>query len=316
LSVSAYVILILHVCAYIIVFRSPGQVKAVLFDHGNVLSRPLGRAEEPAMAAILNSPIARFREVHWADRAAFDRAAIRPEDYWDTVANRLSRTLTETERQRITELDNLSWSYPEPTMVEWATALHQGGMKTGIFQHADYATNHCGIAVGGYRPSTTRVFPAMSGWQSRSPKFFYIRSRAWGKNLVRCCSWTTARKISMPGWRSAFSRSVTVRSRRNAKSTDINFTRADLPAGRFRSARVSVSLIFLIHGILVSSWTARIPAVKEKLGIPLGTVGAVLLSAAAGALVCMPLTSRLVGGFGSARMTQFTTGIRPGWLAD
>jgi MFS family permease len=54
---------------------------------------------------------------------------------------------------------------------------------------------------------------------------------------------------------------------------------------------------------------ARIPAVKEKLGIPLGTLGAVLLSAAAGAVVSMPLTSRLVGGFGSARMTQVTTGI-------
>jgi hypothetical protein len=89
----------------------------------------------------------------------------------------------------------------------------------------------------------------------------------------------------------------------------LSFARADLAAGRFRSARVSVSLIFLIHGILVSSWMARIPAVKEKLGIPLGTLGAVLLSAAAGALVSMPLTSRLVAGFGSARMTQVTTGI-------
>ena len=46
----------------------------------------------------------------------------------------------------------------------------------------------------------------------------------------------------------------------------LSFARADLAAGRFRSARVSVSLIFLIHGILVSSWIARIPAVKEKLG--------------------------------------------------
>jgi putative hydrolase of the HAD superfamily len=110
-------------------------VKAVLFDYGNVLSRPQGRAEEAAMAAILNSPIARFQEVYWADRAAFDRAAITPEDYWDTVANRLSRTLRETERQRITKLDNLSWSYPEPTMVEWATALHQAGMKTGILSN-------------------------------------------------------------------------------------------------------------------------------------------------------------------------------------
>ena len=87
------------------------------------------------MAAILNSPLDRFQEVYWADRAAFDRAALTPEAYWDTVANRLSRTLTETERQRITELDNLSWSYPDPIMLAWATALRQAGMKIGLLSN-------------------------------------------------------------------------------------------------------------------------------------------------------------------------------------
>jgi putative hydrolase of the HAD superfamily len=113
----------------------PRQVNAVLFDYGNVISLPQGRAELAAMAAILNSPIDQFQEVYWADRAAFDRAAITPEAYWDTIASRLSRTLTETERQRITELDNLSWSYPDPIMVAWATALRQAGMKTGILSN-------------------------------------------------------------------------------------------------------------------------------------------------------------------------------------
>ncbi len=43
------------------------------------------------------------------------------------------------------------------------------------------------------------------------------------------------------------------------------------------------------------------------MGIPVGVLGVVLLSAAAGALMAMPVTSRLVGRFGSARVTQFTT---------
>jgi MFS family permease len=54
---------------------------------------------------------------------------------------------------------------------------------------------------------------------------------------------------------------------------------------------------------------ARIPAVQEKLRLPVGILGAVLLSAAAGALVAMPVTSRLVGRFGSARLTQLTAGL-------
>lgn len=78
-------------------------------------------------------------------------------------------------------------------------------------------------------------------------------------------------------------------------------------AGRLQRARVSVSIIFLVHGILVSSWLARIPAVQETLQLPFGILGAVLLSAAAGAMFAMPVTSRLVNRFGSARLTQFAT---------
>lgn len=74
-------------------------------------------------------------------------------------------------------------------------------------------------------------------------------------------------------------------------------------------ARVAVSVVFLVHGILVSSWMARIPAVQEGLRLPVGILGAVLLSAAAGALLAMPVTSKLVGRFGSARVTQLTTGV-------
>ncbi len=77
-----------------------------------------------------------------------------------------------------------------------------------------------------------------------------------------------------------------------------------------RRARVSVSLIFLIHGILVSNWLSRIPAVQAKLHLSVGILGATLLATAAGALIAMPLTSQLVGKFGSAPVTRaFTLGL-------
>lgn len=74
-----------------------------------------------------------------------------------------------------------------------------------------------------------------------------------------------------------------------------------------RRARISVSLIFLIHGILVSNWLSRIPAVQAKLHLSVGILGATLLATAAGALIAMPLTSKLVGRFGSARVTRVST---------
>src|ERR1700681_3275523 len=70
--------------------------------------------------------------------------------------------------------------------------------------------------------------------------------------------------------------------------------------GELRRARISVSLIFLIHGILVSSWLSRIPAVQAKLHLSVGIMGATLLATAAGALIAAPPNSQLVGGFGGA----------------
>ena len=78
-------------------------------------------------------------------------------------------------------------------------------------------------------------------------------------------------------------------------------------SGELRRARFSVSLIFLIHGILVSNWLSRIPAVQAKLHLSVGVLGATLLATAAGALIAMPLTSKLVGIFGSARVTRVST---------
>jgi MFS family permease len=81
----------------------------------------------------------------------------------------------------------------------------------------------------------------------------------------------------------------------------------DEPTSELKRARISVSLIFLIHGILVSNWLSRIPAVQAKLHLPVGILGATLLATAAGALIAMPLTSKLVGRFGSARVTRAFT---------
>jgi MFS family permease len=74
-----------------------------------------------------------------------------------------------------------------------------------------------------------------------------------------------------------------------------------------RAARVSVSAVFLVHGILVANWLSRIPAVQKSLELPAGILGLTLLSAAAGALVAMPAAAALVGRFGSARVTRATT---------
>lgn len=74
-----------------------------------------------------------------------------------------------------------------------------------------------------------------------------------------------------------------------------------------KAARLSVSLVFLIHGILVSNWLSRIPAVQYNLKIEVGVLGLVLLGAPVGSVLAMPITSKLIGRFGSATITRIST---------
>ena len=74
-----------------------------------------------------------------------------------------------------------------------------------------------------------------------------------------------------------------------------------------RAARISVSFVFLIHGIGIANWLARIPSMQAKLGLPVGILGLALLGMAAGCFLSMPLVSKLVRRYGSARVTRWTS---------
>jgi predicted MFS family arabinose efflux permease len=62
------------------------------------------------------------------------------------------------------------------------------------------------------------------------------------------------------------------------------------PATALTRARIAVSLTFLVMGTGAGLWGVHIPIVAERLGLPPATIGLALLSAAAGAVLSMPLT--------------------------
>lgn len=79
---------------------------------------------------------------------------------------------------------------------------------------------------------------------------------------------------------------------------------AEGPGAALRRARLAVAAVFFLNGAGVASWVVRIPAVQARLGMSAGTLGLVLLGAAVGALVAMPLAGRLVVRRGSAPVTR------------
>jgi len=63
--------------------------------------------------------------------------------------------------------------------------------------------------------------------------------------------------------------------------------------------RVAVTLLFLLYGVILGTWTARIPAVKHRLGLSDSALSVGLLAFAAGAILGMQVSGRVVDRFGS-----------------
>ncbi|MFI0484156.1 MFS transporter [Actinomadura sp. 9N215] len=77
--------------------------------------------------------------------------------------------------------------------------------------------------------------------------------------------------------------------------------RAASPAARSRAARVAVRGVFFANGAAFASWAARVPAVRDGLGISTGGLAVALAGLAAGALAGLPLAGVLVARWGSRR---------------
>lgn len=75
------------------------------------------------------------------------------------------------------------------------------------------------------------------------------------------------------------------------------------PQGHIRTARVAVATIFLVNGTLIANWLARIPDVKDRLGLSTSMLGFALLFAAIGALIAQPTAGWFIGRLGSRVVT-------------
>jgi MFS family permease len=68
---------------------------------------------------------------------------------------------------------------------------------------------------------------------------------------------------------------------------------------RASRARVAVTAVFFLNGLVFSSWYARLPDIQEELGIGTGTLGIALLGAPVGLLVAQPVAGAIVARIGS-----------------
>jgi fucose permease len=77
-------------------------------------------------------------------------------------------------------------------------------------------------------------------------------------------------------------------------------------------ARLSVAIVFALHGAVTGSFAARIPWINDRLQLTPASLGLALLMPALGAMVTMPFAGRLIHEHGSRAVTRWTL---PAWCA-
>ena len=83
-------------------------------------------------------------------------------------------------------------------------------------------------------------------------------------------------------------------------------------ATRTRSLALATASVFLLNGLIISTWLSRLPATKARLDADPRTIGLVLLMTGLGSLVAMPWVGPLAGRWGSRRIevvTSLSTGV-------
>jgi MFS family permease len=75
-------------------------------------------------------------------------------------------------------------------------------------------------------------------------------------------------------------------------------------SGTPRQARSAVAAVFLLNGLIFGSWAARIPAVRDRVGLSDGELGIALACGAIGSIIAMPIAGGRAARLGSRRATR------------
>lgn len=117
------------------------DVKAVIFDYGEVLCTRPTPAEIEASARTLDVPIDQFNALWGRHRDLFDRGDLSSDAYWSQFAKDAGKSLTASQLRDLAQKDVVMWSSLNPAMIGWLEELSKAGMKTAVLSnmHADMA---------------------------------------------------------------------------------------------------------------------------------------------------------------------------------
>lgn len=114
---------------------SPGKIKAVILDYGEVLCHPPTAEEWGRMAAVFNLDPPVFRQLWGRDRLAYDRGDVSFDAYWSKLARDAAVEVAPEQLKELGLWDLEMWGHVNPSMVEWMEQIRLSGIKTGLLSN-------------------------------------------------------------------------------------------------------------------------------------------------------------------------------------
>ena len=137
-------------------------IRAVLFDFGLVLSGPPDPVAQRRMQAILRTTPPEFSAAYWRHRNDYDLGVLNGDNYWRTVGAELGHPPSDDELAQLLHADVDLWTQPNQPMIDWAVALQNAGIATGIPSNMGDAME---AGVIDRFPWLTRFFPRVFSHQ-------------------------------------------------------------------------------------------------------------------------------------------------------
>jgi putative hydrolase of the HAD superfamily len=115
--------------------RKQPDLRAIIFDYGEVLCHAPTAAQFEQLARFFNVPADRFPSLWEKNRGPYDRGDLTPEAYWSMLAEDAGTRISPQDLEEICKLDLAMWSNVNSHMVNWAQQLGSSGFKLGLLSN-------------------------------------------------------------------------------------------------------------------------------------------------------------------------------------
>ncbi len=121
----------------------------VIFDYGGVLASHQTEEDAARLAETAGIDAARFHELYWGDRHAYDRGDVSGTSYWMRIGQLGGHVLDDATIQMLIGLDSRSWMHFFKEMYEFVAQLRAAGKRVAVLSNMPLELGEA-IKAGGF----------------------------------------------------------------------------------------------------------------------------------------------------------------------